>query len=378
MSKSLVDFYKENKISPVRQDISDLSAHFERRDSLYRLLGIVPSLLEGKNILEVGPGGGFNSIHTASLKPARYHLVEGNPTGVTHIKEQFSSFPEFNKNIEIFCCLLEEYKQDAIYDVVICEGVLSGVPKPKETLSLLKKFVKPGGVLIITCIDEISYFPDMLRRLVAQLTIGNVGTLEEQTSKLVPIFEKHFSNLPGMSRPVDDWIIDNVINPASIGPLLSIPSAISTLENEFDFYAASPDFQTDWRWYKQIIKSEKKFNERALEQYWANVHNFLDYTKTLASITIEENKKLFDLTVKFRSELRALEENGSIYSEKIISEIISSLNQIAKNTARFNHDTTLAINEVISWLEKKKDINSCSNFQKLFGRGQQYLSFIKI
>lgn len=35
-----LEFYKKNKISPVRQDISDLSRHLDRRGSLYRYLGL--------------------------------------------------------------------------------------------------------------------------------------------------------------------------------------------------------------------------------------------------------------------------------------------------------------------------------------------------
>lgn len=389
MSYSLVDFYRENKISPVRQDISDIKAHFERRGSLYRLLGVAPSLLEGKSILEVGPGGGFNAVFTASLAPALYHLVEGNPTGIDHIKEQLAKLPEFTKNIEIFCSLLEDYKQEKTYDLVICEGMLSGVPYPRETLALLKKYVKPGGVLIITCIDNISYFPDTLRRLVAQLLIDKKSTLEEQTAKLLPVFSLHFEKLPGMNRPAEDWIIDNLINPASIGALLSIPDAIEVLSGEFDFYGSSPDFVTDWRWYKQLISKDKRFNERALNQYWCEVHNFIDYSQKLPERSLKENQLLYKLCVDFRLALRALEdstilgisEGKNLDNTKLLQEIRLKLSNLSSGVKKFNSLAYLAINEIISWLETNKDstayLDACPNFQKLFGRGQQYLSFIK-
>lgn len=378
MTYSLVDFYKENKISPVRQDINDLQAHFERRASLYRLLGIVPSLLQEKSILEVGPGGGFNALFTASLSPAFYHLVEGNPTGIEHIEEQFKKLPKFNKNIEIFCSLLEDYNQKIQYDLVLCEGMLSGVPYPKVTLALLNKFVKPGGILIITCIDSISYFPDTLRRLVAQILIDKESSIEEQTAKLLPIFKLHFDKLPGMSRPVDDWIIDNLINPASIGPLLSIPDSLEVLSSEFDFYCSSPDFITDWRWYKQLIAQDKKFNERALNQYWTNVHNFLDYSKILPERSAEENQLLHQLCLDFRSALRFYEDSAK---KENFNQINSCLNQLSLELKKFNMDASLAIDEIISWINQGgnniKNLETCTNFQKLFARGQQYLSFIK-
>lgn len=378
MTYSLVDFYKENKISPVRQDINNLQAHFERRASLYRLLGIVPSLLQEKSILEVGPGGGFNALFTASLAPAFYHLVEGNPTGVEEIEEQLKKFPKFNKNIEIFCSLLEDYNQKIQYDVVLCEGMLSGVPYPKVTLALLNKFVKPGGILIITCIDSISYFPDTLRRLVAQILINKESSIEEQTAKLLPIFKLHFEKLPGMSRPVDDWIIDNLINPASIGPLLSIPDSLEVLSSEFDFYCSSPDFITDWRWYKQLIAQDKKFNERALNQYWTNVHNFLDYSKILPERSAEENQLLHQLCIDFRSALRSYEDSAK---KENFNQINSTLTLLSNELKKFNIDASLAIDEVTSWINKGanniQNLENCTNFQKLFARGQQYLSFIK-
>ena len=54
--RAFIDFYDKHKISPVSQDISDLQAHFNRREALYRHLGVVPSFLRGKTVLEFGPG----------------------------------------------------------------------------------------------------------------------------------------------------------------------------------------------------------------------------------------------------------------------------------------------------------------------------------
>ena len=76
---AFVSFYAENRISPVAQDLSDLRRHFQRRESLFRSLGILPLLVQGASVIEFGPGSGHNALYTASLKPATYTLVEGNP-----------------------------------------------------------------------------------------------------------------------------------------------------------------------------------------------------------------------------------------------------------------------------------------------------------
>src|SRR5438045_7944899 len=72
MTESLLDFYRRHGISPVRQDIRNLDVHFARRAALYRHLGLLPTFLLGRTILEIGPGSGFNSVYTASLGPSRY------------------------------------------------------------------------------------------------------------------------------------------------------------------------------------------------------------------------------------------------------------------------------------------------------------------
>src|SRR5919204_7018496 len=101
LTESLLDFYRRHRISPVRQDIRDLGAHFGRRAALYRHLGILPAFLRGRTVVEIGPGSGFNSLYTASLDPARYVLVEPNPRGVDDIRQLFSMYRQFADPIEI-------------------------------------------------------------------------------------------------------------------------------------------------------------------------------------------------------------------------------------------------------------------------------------
>src|SRR5436190_14016228 len=120
---SLVDFYKRHGISPVRQDISDLEAHFTRRAGLYRHLGLLPLFVRGKRVLEVGPGGGFNSLYTATLGPSEYVLLEGNPAGVADIERVFGDYPELRNGLEIVNALINDYRPPRLFDIVLCEGV---------------------------------------------------------------------------------------------------------------------------------------------------------------------------------------------------------------------------------------------------------------
>ena len=65
-----LEYYKKNNISPVHYNLKNLKKHFEIRSSLYQLLGVPPKLVYGKDVLEVAPGSGHNSIYTATLMPA--------------------------------------------------------------------------------------------------------------------------------------------------------------------------------------------------------------------------------------------------------------------------------------------------------------------
>src|SRR5262249_6886265 len=154
MTESLLDFYRRHQISPVRQNIDDLRAHFGRRAALYRHLGILPAFVRGRTVLEIGPGSGFNSLYTAWLQPSRYVLVEPNPAGVDDIRQLFSGHPDLAGRIELVSAPAEHYDAPDTFDFVFCEGMLAlaGVPDPVSLLGTVARHTTRGGVLVITCI----------------------------------------------------------------------------------------------------------------------------------------------------------------------------------------------------------------------------------
>src|SRR5690606_26053965 len=119
-----IDFYAGNGISPVAQDISDLSRHFRRRDSLYRFLGLPPAFLRGRSVLEFGPGSGHNALFTASLSPARYLLVDGNPKGLADTRRLLAEH-RLAEPCEVVPSLFEDFATNERFDLVLAEGLLS-------------------------------------------------------------------------------------------------------------------------------------------------------------------------------------------------------------------------------------------------------------
>jgi SAM-dependent methyltransferase len=378
MSESLLDFYRRHGISPVRQDIRDLDAHFARRAALYRHLGILPKFLLGRTVLEIGPGSGFNSIYTASLRPSRYVMVEANPRGVADIGRLFSDYRELAERIEVVSAMADDYRSVEPFDFVFCEGLLAlaGVPDPQRLLCRVAENAGPGGVLVITCIDAMSDFSETLRRLVAQVVIDPARDLTEHVRELLPIFGPHLSSLAGMSRRHDDWIIDNLLNPASIGPLLSIPDAVSALAGEFDVFGVSPRFFTDWRWYKAIVGEGGRFNELAIEAYWANVHNLLDYREVSPPRDPIDNQRLYDACATVRGAVREYERERD---RSIIDLVLGGLDTIVASVRSFSRVTSDALADVRAALAQPvldtAAVAASRGFGPWFGRGQQYLSF---
>jgi 2-polyprenyl-3-methyl-5-hydroxy-6-metoxy-1,4-benzoquinol methylase len=371
-------FYTAHGISPVRQDISDLQRHFQRREALYRHLGIVPLAVRGSNVLEVGPGGGYNSLYTASLGPARFLLVEGNPTGVAEINQLFSNHPEWGRSLEIVLSRIEDWQAEPVFDFVFCEGVLSGVPNPEQVLDKLATATALGGVLAITCVDHLSHFPETIRRALAQLAVAEEDSLEAKVRTILPMFEPHLRTLPGMSRRHDDWVIDNLIHPGSIIPLINFPEAIELLAGRFDYYAASPHFITDWRWYKSIVGEGWEFNSSAIDQFWSLAHNMLDYRRVLPPRDPVANKRLYDLCTTARAQLESFERKRE---DAFLERFRDLVRQIADDAAHFSEGAAGALREAATLLDLQRPdrdaVAAAGKFGGLFGRGQQYISLIK-
>lgn len=293
---SLLDFYQQHDISPVRQEISDLPAHFARRAGLYRSLGLPPMAVKGRHVLEVGAGSGENALYTKSLQPQSYEILEPNTRGAKDIEERFG--------LDVECVRIEDFKAYRLFDVVLCEGLLGLCgTDPTVLLEHVAKHVAPGGVLVITCIDAISDHAEVLRRAQAQRLIDRAAPLMDQVATLRPVFAPHLATLKGMTRSVDDWILDNLLNPASIGPTFSIPDACEALEGRFTLLGCSPRFLMDWRWYKETDTS----NDWAVQAYWQQCHNLLDYRLVLPKRSARQNRQLIGRCLRVREELRAYE-----------------------------------------------------------------------
>lgn len=368
---AFVSFYESNNISPVCQDITDLKLHFQRRESLLRSLGLIPEFIKGRNVLEFGPGSGHNALYLTSLSPGKYDLVDGNLLGVTQTRQllNVSDKPQIIVHHSLFDEFISEYK----YDLVWAEGCLPHQTHPELLLEHMSNFVQIGGCIFVSVSNGISYLSEIFRRLFRDRFFHYDGDVHSQAAKLIPYIKPHLQNLPGMSRSVEDWILDSIVQPLHDRRMFSTPDVISCLKDRFDVYAASPRFLTDWRWYKDIVGENRHFNDLALDNYYQCNLNLLDYRFIFQLHDIDFGKKI-EYLCSVSWDLMCKIESGD---ESAWNDFFNLINELCFYIKDLAPETELAIREAISLLHSSNPDMELIHFPKWWGRGQQYLGLIR-
>lgn len=378
-----VDYYQSNTISPVAQDVTDLQKHFRRRAALYQQLGITPALLHGKRVVEFGPGSGHNSLFTAFCEPESYVLVDGNPYGLKETKQRLDGFVQ-----SASCATVVTYQQaliddcciDEKFDFVFCEGMLSLQRNPVQMVKKVASFATKGGIVVVTCSDPVSSLSDIIRRLIGQTLTDPALPLQAQAASLAEYFQAHFVHLPNMSRYIEDWILDNVLQPF-YGKFFSIPDALTALGPNCDFMGSSPRFVMDWRWYKDVVHERNGINSIVLENYYANIHNFIDHSCVFQSFSVEQNMKIYENSEKIFTLALEYQHTREI---NLFSELAFCVNDIANRILLLGEPAHVTCSKLrdaaigLQALGSGKPFPNFGTFASLFGRGQQYVSFITL
>jgi hypothetical protein len=177
-----------------------------------------------------------------------------------------------------------------------------------------------------------------------------------------------------MSRPIDDWILDVIIQPLHKSKLLSIPDAINVLQNEYDIYGSSPKFITDWRWYKEVVGVDRGFNQTALDSYYQNNLNLIDYRFEFSEHSPEYGVNLEKLCSKSWDVMRLIQD-GDSEQWGVFTNLLNDISNLVEIKSPV---TAKAISEASSWLQDGAPINQeLKYFPEWWGRGQQYVSFIR-
>lgn len=369
-----IDYYL--KVQPFQRDIPDLDPFLNRRNALYRHLGIIPRFICQQSVLEFGPGFGENAIFPLLQKPNRFLLVDSNKNCLEKTRDILTPYCAPETQLEYQLSSIEAFDSEECFDLVICESVIPREPQPEKMLAKVAKHVAIGSVLVITCQDSVSTLAELLRRLIALLVVAPADSLEQKLEQLLPIFEPHLKTINGMTRSCEDWILDNLLRPWE-EVSFSIPDAIHTLKDQFDIHGSSPQFICDSRWYRTIQGNDPGFNAIAEQAYWANVHNLINHREWTSATPVHTNKQLHELCLNIFQSVHAFEEYQDL---KFVPPILDQLQQVIDLAATFSVDTELALRDYHRVLQKylhEGVLDLFAEFGPLFGRGQQYVSFIR-
>lgn len=371
-----LNFYGKHRISPVRQDLSNKEIHYRRREKLYRQLGMPIILFKDANMLEVGPGGGYNTLAFFEWNIRHIDLVEANPRGIEDMKELFNGISK--DKYSVHSCLIEEYKNNNKYDIIIAESFLQFLKNQREVIDILKEKVVDGGVVVITCSDEVCFFIEQIKRLFAHAYVKDIDNYEKKVEILAEQFAPQLATLRGVSRNAEDWVQDQLLNEAGVnGTSLNIEEAITYFGDDFDVLGGSPGMFEDYSWYKDIWYDYKKdyivqFREKNINLVLANMKDKIYIQEYKNNLLRSTSKKIKELAVSYENEFKYE------YIEQILEQIdiFCSLGDFSGT------ELTMIIEEMKMALKELKYTNKI-NFEKYkkffaaFGRTQQYVSFVK-
>jgi len=377
MGKPFLDFYGDKKIIPVRQDIRDLQSHFRKREALYRHLGMPAAVFRGKRVLEFGPGSGDDAVHTASMGPSLYVLVDGNPYSVRAVQEKISQGQIKADELQCIESEILAFQDKRRFDVVTCEGVVPGQTDPAAYLRHIASFADTGGIVYCTAHSPTSLLAEICRRMLKPVFAVRYNDFDDQLTHLTDFVTPDLDSLKGMTRLYDDWVLDTILHPWRREVVFTVPDAIDALDDDFDVVGTSPRFAQDWRWYKAVPGDKASVNGHIREEYDKWSAYFLDYRIEPDGALKFSSKTLEDACADALDAHVDIWENDDVKAMPAFLEKLSAIADLVEGDMSL---TARSIADFIVGMKQLLDGNMDADFgafRPWFGRGLQYVSLIR-
>lgn len=385
-NNDMLSFYGEHKISPVHQDVENLSIHYERRRKLYRQCGIPLQAFRNAEILEVGPGSGYNTLALfqflgafekgKNLGGGCITLIEPNPRGVMDLTTLFEKHLISEKQYQVFPGKIEDFQSDKKFDFVLAEGFVQFADNAPDIISKLADLTKPNGILVFTCCDDVCMFIEGIKRLMGVVLTQGIDDYEKKVERLVAVFEPQLRQLRGVSRPTVDWVQDQLLNPAvASGRELTMAEAIETVGDSFYVLGASPQIFNDYSWYKDIWHNTRKAFK---EQFCQKRMSLLLAGMPECILPVEQVNVLVTGFGNIRSLANEYETNGNV---NLLKDILSDMEEMEPKVMGFPADFITIFQEIKGLLKEaiwgEIHMDRYPHFCAAFGRTLQYIAFEK-
>ena len=101
--------------------------------------------------------------------------------------------------------------------------------------------------------NRLGLFIEYLKRIAALgMTVDIVDDVQRE-ERLIEIFTPQLKKLFGVSRPVRDWVQDQILNPAGNGKaFFELGEAVEALPDNYHLLGSSPQLFRDLSWYKDV------------------------------------------------------------------------------------------------------------------------------
>lgn len=379
MKRAFIDYYNREGILPVRQNISD-PRFLATRSFLYSRLGAPLRFLKGIDIIEFGPGGGFNAIATSKYKPRQYYFIEGSTLGIEQLNEFIKRKLIHADKIKIFHSNFLDFKIVKKFDLVIAEGCIPGQIGPQRYLEHISTFVSKDGLMIITTISKSSVLSEMLRSLYALLIKDSYQNHETYVEFLEIEFATHLSNLGTNTRSIKDWVLDNILNSChKDGVNFSLLDAARVLP-KFTLVSTSPTFFMDLTWYKKYKFNHSDFYKKLSYQTPRFEFFLLDSQieeQDLPFVSNQEASHVLNyIEYAFDEIFKVMRSN---HAKINISQVYIALENLVTALPPEFNKTKSGILDFMHFLKSEKKVDyKFTEFKTFWGRGQQYVSFRRI
>lgn len=304
-------------------------------------------------------------------------MVEANARGREDMHRLFEEYNIKKDSYDIFSCKIEDYVTEKKYDIIIAEGFLPNVPNQNEIIEKCKSLLNKDGIIVITCGDNVGYFLESIKRLEGVILTQNIEKYEDKVDYLTSVFAPQLLKLNGMSRFPRDWVQDSLLNPAGINGLeFSMGDALDAFGEEYDLMGASPNMFNDYSWYKDV-----KFNSNEVYK-----NQFATKRLTLVMANMKEivlSLKQVDELVELLSEIKlSAADYERDLNEQYLNNILEKINRVQMLIGEFDDEFKSVFGEIRQILifateGKNIDIENFPHFCAAFGRGMQYVSFMK-
>ena len=260
----------------------------------------------------------------------------------------------------------------------VFERLHGGLINYGQVFDEISKYVRPGGVLVVTTATYVSLLADVMRRMLLPFFKSNSS--EQKMAKLCQFFAPHLEHLQFVSRMTEDWVADVILHPWGNNYQFSVEEAATNLQDNFEYLGASPTFKQDWRWYKELIKNNNGSISDLITQY-----------KSLEINLLNKNEPSYVNDAEMSASIKAKVEtlyntHHSVWDcadVQLWDGVIQLLSSICAQINGSQPITSKAIMDYIKAVEQLLAGKSIENvdfesFASFWGRSQQYVSFVRV